>query len=407
MMIDRRKMLAAGTAALTLRGRASRAADTTIRIGMMDDLSGPYADENGQYGVICGQQAALEFAAPNGMKVEVVGADHQNKADIAASIARHWFDEENFDMALSVGSSACALAVNTICREKNKVMLNTGAGTPDLTGAQCSPNTIHWVYDTYMNGRSTGGAVTRLGGDTWFFITANYSFGQQLERDATKFILEAGGKVLGHAVHPFPDTTDFSSFLIEAQSSGAKVLGFANAGDNLINGLKQAREFGLLKTMVPVAMQCHDSTVSTMRLDLAQGLRFTSTYYWDLNERTRAYNKRAIVLTKGRYPNDIQAGCYSATLHYLKVAKELGVAKTKADGRAVVAAMKAMPTDDDVFGNGTIREDGRAIHPAYLFQVKAPGESSDKHDVVKVIAVTPGDQAFRPTSEGGCPLVRG
>ena len=310
------------------------------------------------------------------------------------------------DAIRDVPTSSVALAVNTVCREKNKVFLNSGAATTDLTGTQCSPNTVHWTYDTYMLAKSTGGAMVRSGGDSWFFITADYVFGQQLQRDTARFVQETGGKVLGARTYPFPGTTDFSSLLLQAQSSGAKVLGLCNSGTDTVNCIKQAHEFGLTKSMKIAAMLMYDGNVRSVGLEDSQGLVMTESFYWDLNDRTRMFWERVRQKSPTQPPNMIQAGCYAATLHYLKTAASLGMAATKADGRGAVAHMKSMPTDDDCFGAGRIREDGRKLHPSYLMQVKTPAESKGAFDVLKMVATTPPDDAFRPMSEGACSLIK-
>ncbi len=404
MTITRRGLAATATAAALLP-RTVRAQTPTIRLGVMNDQSGPYRDDGGPTSAICTRQAVAEFAA-QGFNVEVLVADHQNKPDIGAGIARRWFDQDGVDAIVDVPTSSVALAVNNVCREKNKVMLNSGAATTDLTGSQCSPNLIHWTYDTYMLARSTGGAMVRAGGDTWYFVTADYVFGQQLQRDTSRFVTEANGKVLGSASYPFPATSDFSGFLVQAQASGAKVLGLANSGSDTINCIKQAREFGLTSTMKVAAMLMYNSNVHAVGLESAQGLLLTESYYWDLNDRTRAFNERVRPKTPNQWPNMVQAGCYAASLHYLKAVADLGAAAAKASGRDVVARMKAMPTDDDAFGHGSIRADGRKVHPSYLFQVKTPAESTGPWDGLKLVATTPADEAFRPMSEGGCPLVK-
>jgi branched-chain amino acid transport system substrate-binding protein len=375
-----------------------------LRIGVLNDQSGPYRDDGGPTSAICARQAVAEFAP--GFAVEVIVADHQNKPDIGAGIARRWFDQEGVDAIVDVPTSSVALAVANVCKEKNKVMLNNGAATTDLTGAQCSPNIIHWTYDTYMLARSTGGAMVRAGGDTWFFITADYVFGQQLQRDTSGFVEAAGGKVVGSAKYPFPDTSDFSGLLVQAQASGAKVLGLANSGSDTINCVKQAQEFGLMKHMKVAGMLMYNSNVKAMGLDVAQGLLLTESYYWDLNDRTRAFNERVKAKTPNQWPNMVQAGCYASVLHYLKAVKDVGITTAKASGRDVVARMKAMPTDDDCFGKGTIRADGRKIHPSYLFQAKTPAESHGPWDNLKLIATTPADDAFRPMSQGGCSMLK-
>ncbi len=400
--LARRTLLAAGaTAALLPRARAQGAG---IKIGVLNDMSGPYRDTGGPLSVACAKQAVRE--AGTGVAVEVINADHGNKPDLGASIARRWFDEEGVDMILDVPTSSVALAVNSVAREKNKVYLNSGAGTTDLTGTQCSPNTVQWTYDVYMLARSTGGAMVKAGGDSWFFLTADYVFGQQLAREGSQFVKQAGGRVLGEVRYPFPGTTDFSSFLLQAASSGAKVLGLANAGADTVNCVKQAAEFGLSPKMKLAALLMFISDVHGLGLAAAQGLVLTETFYWDLNQRTRAFAKRMAETVPGVRPDMDQAGCYAATLHYLKAVAAMGVAAAKADGRATVARMKAMPTDDDAFGHGRIREDGRGLFPAYLFQVKSPSESHGPWDYYTLLATTPADQAFRPLAEGGCPLVR-
>ena len=403
-MIRRRALLAASAAAVaTPRARAQGA---TILLGVLNDTSGPYRDTGGQTSVACVRQAVQDFG-DHGFKVEVISADHQNKPDIGAGIARAWFDRDGVDAIIDVPTSSVALAVNSVIREKNKVFLNSGAGTADLTGAQCSPNTVHWTYDTYMQARSTGGAMARAGGDSWYFITADYVFGQQLARDTGRFVLQAGGKVLGSSPYPFPGTSDFSSFLLQAQASGAKVLGLANAGADTTNAIKQAVEFGLTSQMKIAALLMFISDVNGLGLQTAQGLVLTESFYWDLNERTRAFTARVKPKTPDNWPGMDHAGCYAATLHYLKAVADLGAAAAKADGRAAVDRMKAMPTDDDAFGHGAIRSDGRGMHPSYLFQVKTPEESKAKWDYYKLVATTPADEAFRPLSEGGCKMVTG
>jgi len=407
MPLTRRTILASAAAVGTLP-RFARAQTPTIRIGVLNDQSGTYRDDGGPTSVLCARQALVDFGiSGKGLNVEVISADHQNKPDVGASIARQWIDQQGVDAIADVPTSSVGLAVNTVCREKNKVMLNSGTGTSDLTGPQCSPNTIHWTYDTYMLGRSTGGAIVKEGGDSWFFITADYAFGQALERDTTQVITKLGAKVLGSIRYPFPDTSDFSAMLVRAQASGAKVLGLANAGGDTLNCIKQAQEFGLMKSMKVAALLIQSTGVHSLGLATAQGLRWSESYYWDLNDRTRAFNERMKGKTpNGIYPNMTQSGNYGAVLHYLKAVADMGVAAAKADGRAVVARMKAMPTDDDCFGPGRIREDGRALHPVYLLEAKKSADSKSPWDVAKVLATTPMEEAFRPMDEGHCPLVK-
>ena len=407
-MLSTRRTILSATAAATILPRISRAQPPTIRIGVLNDQSGPYRDDGGPTGVVCAKQALEDFGlSGKGWNVEVLSADHQNKPDVGISIARQWFDRDGVDAIVDVPTSSVGLAVNTICREKNKVYLNSGTGSSDLTGPQCSPNTVHWTYDTYMLGKSTGGATVKAGGDTWFFITADYVFGQTLQRDTAAVVTKAGGKVLGSIAYPFPETTDFSTQLLRAQASGAKVLGLCMAGADTENCIKQAHEFGLTRSMALTALLIQVRGVRALGLETAQGLHWSESYYWDLNDRTRAWNDRVRTKTpNGVWPNMTQAGDYAVTLHYLKAVAEMGVAAAKADGRAVVQRMKAMPTDDDCFGPGRIREDGRALHPVYLLEAKTPSESKQSWDVAKVIATTPMEEAFRPLNEGGCPLVK-
>jgi branched-chain amino acid transport system substrate-binding protein len=407
MQFSRRSLLgtaatAAAAAALPL-GRA-RAQSQGIKIGVLNDQSGPYRDTGGLTSVACVKQAVQDFG-DKGFPIEVVAADHQNKPDVAVGIARQWFDRDGVDLIIDVPTSSVGLAVNSVCREKNKSYINSGAATTDLTGKQCSPNTIQWTYDTYMLAKSTGGAMVKAGGTSWYFVTADYVFGQQLQRDTSSFVTAAGGKVLGASPYPFPGTTDFSSFLVAAQASGAKVLGLANAGADTVNSIKQAHEFGLTQSMKLAALLMFLSDVHGLGLDAAQGLVLTESFYWDMNDRTRAFTKRVLPKTPNNYPNMDHAGCYAGSLHFLKAVADLGMAAAKQDGKAIIARMKAMPTDDDAFGKGSIREDGRGMFPSYLFEVKKPSESKYPWDYYKLLVTTPADQAWKPLSEGGCPLV--
>ena len=408
MQIDRRSLIAGGSA-LALGGlipRASRAqAANTIKLGVLNDQSGVYRDISGPTSVACVRQA-VQDAGSHGFNVEVVYADHQNKPDVGSNIARQWIDRDGVDVILDVPNSAVALAVNGVVREKNKVYLNSTAATADLTGAQCSPNTVHWTYDTWMLARSTGGAMVKAGGDSWFFVTADYAFGHALERDTSNFVKAQNGKVIGAVRHPLGNT-DFSSFLVQAQSSRAKVVGLANAGADTVNAVKQAAEFGLTRRGTKLAvLLMFINDVHGLGLQAAEGLVCTETFYWDLNDRTRAFTAKVKPHLAGNMPSMSHAGCYAAALHYLKAAADMGVAAAKADGAAAVARMKAMPTEDDCFGAGQVRADGRKIHPSYLFEVKAPAESKGPWDYYKLLQTTPAEEAFRPLAEGGCPLVR-
>jgi branched-chain amino acid transport system substrate-binding protein len=408
MTTTRRGLLATGAAAAAAVSlpRLTRAQSAnTIRIGVLNDMSGTYKDNTGPSSVACAQQAVTEFGQ-QGFNVEMVFADHQNKPDVGVNIARQWYDQ-GVDMILDVPTSSVGLAVNNVAREKNKVNLNVGSATSDLTGAQCAPTMIHWAYDTYMLSKSTGGAMVKAGGDTWFFITADYAFGHALERDTSNFVRASGGRVLGAVRTPFPATTDFSSFLVQAQSSRAKVIGFANAGSDTINCVKQAAEFGLTRRGTKLAaMLMFITDVHSIGLETGQGLVCTESFYWDLNDRTRAFTQRVLPRMPNLYPNQIHAGCYSATLHYLRAVQAMGVAAAKASGTEVVNRMKAMPTEDDAFGPGTIRADGRKLCPSYLLEVKSPAESKRPWDYYKVLQTTPAEEAFRPITEGGCSLVR-
>ena len=410
MVFDRRTLLTAAASApvagaLPYRSARAQAANT-IKIGVLNDASGMYRDISGQSSVVCARQAVSEFSA-QGFNVEVVAADHQNRPDVGVNIARQWIDRDGVDLILDVTTSSVALAINDICREKNKIHINSSAATSDLTGARCTPNTIHWTYDTYMLAKSTGGAMVRAGGDSWFFITADYAFGHALERDTGNFVRQNGGRVLGQVRTPFPGTTDFSSFLVQAQASRAKVIGLANAGSDTTNCVKQAAEFGITRRGTKIAsLLMFLNDVHGLGLATAQGLVCSETFYWDLNEGTRRFTDKVRPNLAGNYPCMNHAGCYSGVLHYLKTVQEMGAAAAKADGAATVARMKAMPTRDDCFGQGTIRADGRHVVAAYLFEVKTPAESRGPWDYYKLLQTTPAEEAFRPLTEGGCPLVR-
>ncbi|MFG1180382.1 ABC transporter substrate-binding protein [Xanthobacter versatilis] len=386
-----------------LMAGAARAEDTTVKLGVLNDMSGVYADISGPGSVVAAQMAAQDFMAKNkGFKVEVVGADHQNKPDVGSSIARKWYDQDGVDAIMDVTTSSVALAVNDVTREKNKIFLVSGGGTSDLTGAKCSPNTVHWTYDTWALANGTGSAITKQGGSPWFFITADYAFGAALERDAAAAVKAAGGKVAGSVKHPL-SATDFSSFLVQAQSSGAKVIGLANAGGDLINAIKQASEFGITQGGQSLAgLLIFSSDVKAMGLTAAQGLLLTEAFYWDLNDDTRAFSKRFAEKFGGKMPTSAQAGVYSSALHYLNAIKD---AKTK-DAPKVMEQMRATPIDDPLFGKGEVRIDGRATHPMYLFKVKKPADSKGPWDLYEVVATIPAADAFRPLKDGGCPLVK-
>jgi branched-chain amino acid transport system substrate-binding protein len=389
-------LLAAGPAAAEI-------SDGVVKIGVMNDQSGTYADLAGPGSVVAARMAVEDFgAAKKGMKVEILVADHQNKPDVGSSIARQWFDADKVDVIVDVPTSSVVLAVNQIAREKNKALIVSTGATSDLTGKSCSPNAIHWTYDTWALANGTGSAIVKTGGDTWFFLTADYKFGHDLERDTEAVVVKNGGKVVGKVRHPFP-SADFSSFLLQAQASKAKIIGLANAGADTTNAIKQGAEFGIVKGGQQFAgLLVFLTDVHALGLDKAQGLLLTETFYWDLNDQTRAFSRRFAERHRQAMPTMAQAGVYSAVLHYLKAVEAL----KDDDGPKVIAKMKAMPTDDPVFGKGMIRADGRKIHPAYLFEVKKPSESKGAWDYYKVRATIPAEQAFRPMEQGECPLVK-
>jgi branched-chain amino acid transport system substrate-binding protein len=404
MNLTRRNVALGGLAsAVAAPLRTGRTQEATLKIGCLTDMSGPYKDLAGPGAVAAAHQVVQEFAA-KGFKVEVLVADHLNKPDVGATVARQWFDRDGVDVIVEVANSGVALAVAGVAREKNKVYLNSGAASSDLTGKSCNANTIHWVYDTYMLAQSTGAAMVKAGGDSWFFITADYAFGHALQRDTTDFVTGAGGKVLGGVTYPFPGTSDFSSYLLQAQTAGAKVLGIANAGADTINTIKQAKEFGIRMRLAGLLIFLTD--IHSLGLEVAQGIVLTDAFYWDMNDRARAFSDRFTANMPGIRPTMVQAGVYSSSLHYLRTATEMGVAQAKLDGTATVARMKAMPTEDDCFGKGSIRVDGRCIHPSFLWEVKQPSESKGPWDYYKPIASTPADKAFRPLDKGGCSLVK-
>ena len=380
--------------------------DKVVKIGALSDQSGLYADLAGPGSTLAAQMAVEDSGLTGkGWKIDVISGDHQNKPDVGTSIARQWFDVDKVDVIVDVPNSGVALAVNNVVKEKNGVYINSGAATSDLTNAQCSPNTVHWTYDTYMLAHATGQALVKAGGDTWFFLTADYAFGKALERDTTAVVLANGGKVVGGAKHPL-NTSDFSSFLLQAQSSGAKVIGLANAGGDTTNSIKQAAEFGITKGGQKLAaLLLFLTDVKAIGLETAQGLNFTETFYWDMNDQTRAFSKRfAERMKNGAPPTMVQAGVYAGLMHYFKALDALG--GNPHDGLKVVDKMKSIPTDDPLFGKGSIEPNGRAIHNAYLFEVKKPSESKGPWDFYKLVGTVPGDQAFTPLSESKCALLK-
>ncbi|MEP6941957.1 MAG: ABC transporter substrate-binding protein [Betaproteobacteria bacterium] len=398
----KRSILALALAAIA-GGAQAQISDNMIKIGVLTDMSSLYTDLAGA-GSVAAAKLAIEDSGieKRGIKVEVVSADHQNKPDIGSNIARQWYDVDKVDVIVDVPNSGVALAVNQITRDKGKTFLASGPASSDLTGKACSPNTVHWSYDTWMLANGTGGAIVKSGGDTWFFITADYAFGHALERDTEAVVLKNGGKVLGKVRAPL-NTQDFSSFLLQAQASKAKIVGLANAGGDTTNSIKQAAEFGIVKGGQNLAgLLVFLTDVHALGLPTAQGLIVTNTFYWDMNDQTRAFSKRFEAVNKGIHPTMVHAGVYAAVLHYLKAVEAL----KSDDGTKVVAKMKEMPTDDPLFGKGTIRVDGRKIHQAYLMEVKKPSESKAPWDYYKVRSTIPADQAFRPLKDGECALVK-
>ncbi len=403
--VSRRALLGTGAAAgaALLRPRRSRAQSNVVTIGVLNDMTGPLSADGGMGSAACVSQAIADLGQL-GFTVKVLTADHQNKPDIGTAIARQWYDQAGVDMIIDVPISSISFGISTLAREKNKVFITSGSGSTDLTGKQCSPNMIQWTYDTYMLSKSVGTQVVRVGGDKWFFITADYVFGHQLEHDTTQFLQEAGGKVLGSAPFPFPGTTDFSSYLLKAQASGANVLAMIANGADLVNCVKQTHEFGLAKTMRLVAPIVTINNIEELGTEQAQGIYLTETFYWDLNDRTRGFTSRVRPKMPHKAPpNMLQAGCYSGASHYLKAVASLGAAQAT-DGAAVVARMKQMPCDDDAFGPGSVRLDGRTLFPAYLFQVKSPAETKDPWACYRLTATTPASEAWPPLGRG-CSLV--
>ncbi|MBP1848410.1 branched-chain amino acid transport system substrate-binding protein [Rhizobium petrolearium] len=379
-------------------------AETAVKLGVLTDLSGPYADLSGKGSVIATQMAAEEFQKSHpDFKIEVISADHQNKPDVGSAVVRKWFDQDGVDAVVDVASSAVALAVSKLAADSDKVFLASGPASSDITNKSCSANTVQWTYDTYALSKGTGDALARSGGDKWFFVTADYAFGHAMERDTSRFVEAAGGKVLGSVRHPI-NTPDFSSYLLQAQSSGANVVGLANAGADTINAVKQAAEFGLTASGIKLAgLLVFITDVHSLGIQTAQGLVVTEAFYWDLNDGTRAFSTRFAERAGGKMPGQVHAGAYSATLHYLKALAAVG---SKTDGRAVVAKMEELPTEDEAFGKGTVRKDGRKLHDMYLFEVKKPEDSKTPWDLYNKLATIPADQAFRPVSESECALLR-
>jgi branched-chain amino acid transport system substrate-binding protein len=396
-----------GLFALALLSTAVKAQDLPVfKAGALNDQSGLYADIDGPGSVLAAKMAVEDFAPEkHGFKVEVLAADHQNKPDVGVTITRKWFDIDHVDAVVDVPTSSVALAVSALTQEKDKTFLIDAAGSSDLTGKACTPNNVHWTYDTWALANGTAKAVIGTGGKTWFFLTADYAFGHALARDASEIVKAQGGEVAGQVLAPF-QTTDFSSFLLQAQGSKAQIVALANSGGDTITSVKQAQEFGLTSAGQKLAgLLVFISDVKSMGLQVAQGLLLTEAFYWDLNDKTRAWSKRFAARNEGRYPTMNQAGVYASMLHWMKAIDAMDKEKARS-GSAVVAKMKEIPTEDDLFGKGMIRKDGRTIHDMYLFQVKKPSESKMDYDFYKVVATIPGAEAFRPMDQGGCPLVK-
>jgi branched-chain amino acid transport system substrate-binding protein len=395
--------LAAGVALAVLVNpvSAQTISDDVVKIGVLTDMSSLYADATGKGSVAAVQMAVADYGGKvKGKPVEVVYADHQNKPDVGVSIARNWYDNEKVDAIFDVPTSSVALPISALTREKNKIHINSGGGSSDITGPACSPNTVHWTYDTYSLSNVAGKAMVKAGEDTWFFVTADYAFGQALERDAANVVTGNGGKVLGDVRAPL-NTSDFSSFLLQAQASKAKVIGLANAGGDTTNALKQAAEFGIMPGQKMIALLMEITDVHSLGVKATQGLIVTDAFYWDRDDESRAFSKRFYDKV-GHMPTMIQAGLYSATMHYLKAIEAIGTDEAP----KVMEQMRAMPINDFFAKNGKIRIDGRMVHDMYLFEVKKPEESKGEWDLYKLIATVPGDEAFRPLDKGGCPLVK-
>jgi branched-chain amino acid transport system substrate-binding protein len=409
LTLPRRGLLAGGSAALVGAAlpRRARAATPPIRIGVLTDMAGPYSEDAGRGSVVATQLAIEDFAKLEpGVKVEMISGDMQGKPDVASAIASAWYDRDGIDLIVDLPVSSAALAVAHIAQQKDKVAI-LNPGTSDLSGKACGPNHVHWAFDTYALANSTGRAILADGGRSWYFVQADYAFGAALTADTSRIVEAQGGKVVGTIRYPFPQTMDFASFLLQAQTSGAQVVAFANAGADAANCIKQAGEFGLTQGGQRLAsLLCFIPQIHGIGLKAAQGLLLTEGFYWDLDDRTRAFSQRYGAHMDGQMPCTIQVGCYSGTLHYLKAVAAMGADAARASGAAAVRQMKAMPTDDDVFGRGRVREDGRKIHDMHLFEVKKPAESKSAWDLFKLVRSTPGEEAYRPLAEGHCPMVR-
>jgi branched-chain amino acid transport system substrate-binding protein len=408
--MTRRRLIGTGLAASAGAAlpRPARAEQKPIRIGVLTDMNGPYAANTGQGSIVGAQLAIEDFTkAHPGIKVELITADLRDKPDIAVSIAADWLDSKGIDVITDVPLSSAAFAIGDMVHKRDKLAIFTGGASAQITGTHCGPNHLHWVYDTWSMPHGVVDATVKSGGDTWFFITADYAFGHSLESDAAKFVTAAGGKVLGQGLAPFPGTTDFSSYLVQARASGAKVVGLANGGADTVNCIKQAHEFGLTSKGHSVAgLLFLINDVKGVGLDSAQGVLLTEPFYWNMNARTQAFSRRFTAKMPDTVPGSVHAGQYAGVLHYLKAAAAMGPEHAQASGRAAIAEMRKLPIDDGLFAHTSIRVDGRVIHDMYLFQVKTPAESKGPWDYYNLKRTVPAAQAFRPLSEGGCPLVK-
>lgn len=406
MQFSRRTALAGAMATAALAGNPARAKSKTIKIGVLADFSGIYVDLLGPSGVACVQQAVRDFApAQHGFDVEVVYADHQNKPDIGSGIARNWYDSEDVDMIIGLPNSSVALATASVTRERDKACIGAAVTTMDFTGAQCTPNTINWTYDAYMLAKATGTETVMAGGKRWYFITTDNAFGNSIQAETASFVQAAGGGVTGNSKYPI-GSTDYSSYLLAAQGSGADVLCLALGGADMVNCLKQANEFGLRQRMRIAAPVMFLNDIHALGLTLTQGLLHTNSFYWDANDRTRAFTRRVLPRMSGAYPGMVHAGCYAGTLHYLKAVADLGVTAAKESGAAAIARMKVLPVDDDAFGTLSIRQDGRALVPAFLLKVKAPEDSKGPWDYCSIVTQVAGPDAAKPLDQAGCPLIK-
>ncbi|MBO4225203.1 ABC transporter substrate-binding protein [Bradyrhizobium neotropicale] len=402
-----RNLLSSAVASVCMVTASAALAQTSVKLGVLADMSGIFSDIGGMGAAEATKMAVEDFNKLPGsdkFKIEVVSGDALNKPDVARGIARKWFDTENVDAVVDLPTSAISLAIAPLVQELNKVALFTASGTSDLTGKSCTPNSVHWTYDTWALSHGTADAITKAGGKTWFFVTADFALGHSLERDASAVVNANGGKVVGSVKHP-TDSNDFASFLLQAQASRAEIIALANAGGDTIKAIKQASEFGIIEGGQKLAgMLLFISDIHSLGLKTAQGLQLTTAFYWDLNDKTRSFGERFAARNNGRYPSMNQAGAYSATLAYLTAVAKVGSPR---DGAAVVKAMRELGTfDDPLFGKTSLREDGRVLHDMMLIQVKTPGESKKPYDYYKIVSTIPAEAAFRPLKDGGCPLVK-